>query len=190
MTSGGPGEPAAFGGDPNGDMSPKTPVRSGNGVVVDGFDAPDSGVAPLAFACVVGVGVDALRRGPPCKPPSRVRDPERTGHDTSRSKKLATDGDSGESEPDGGGGVGDIGEAARRDPLACPERAFERDRREVFGVKDPAPRLNSTFLPGAAVSSASIGEPGGDFADMSKPSGPDGTQVWSPRSPSPSSEEE
>ena len=179
MTSGGPGEPAAFGGDPNGDISPKTPVRSGNGVVVDGFDAPDSGVAPLAFACVVGVGVDALRRGPPCKPPSRVRDPERTGHDTSRSKKLATDGDSGESEPDGGGGVGDIGEAARRDPLACPERAFERDRREVFGVKDPAPRLNSTFSPDEV------------FEDMSKPSaGPDGTQVRSPRSLSPSSEEE
>jgi hypothetical protein len=99
-------------------------------------------------------------------------------------KKSATDGDSGDSEPAAAGGVVGIGEAARRDPLACPERALERDRRELFGVKDPAPRLNSTV-----VGSASIGEPGGDGKDMSKPSGPDGTEVWSPRSPSPSSAE-
>ena len=178
MTSGGPVKPAAFGSDPNGDMSPTTPVRSGNGVVVDSFDAPDSGVAPLAFACVVDTGVNALRRGPPCKPPSRARDPERTGHDSSL-KKLAIEGDSGDCEPDGGGGDDDIREAARRDPLACPERALERSRREFFGVKDPAPRLNSTFSPDEV------------FEDMSKPSaGPDGTQVRSPRSLSPSSEEE
>ena len=134
------------------------------------------------------MGVDALRRGPPSEAASRVRDPGRVGHDT-LSNKL-NEGDSGDSEPAVGGGVVGIGEAARRDPLVCPERAFERGRRDFFGVKDPAPRLNPTFSPGAFVSSASIGEPGGDFEDTSKPSGPDGTQVGSPRSPSPSSEEE
>jgi hypothetical protein len=68
-------------------------------------------------------------------------------------KKSATDGDSGDSEPAAlVGGVVGIGEAARRDPLACPERALERDLDlELFGVKDPAPRLNSTFSPGAVV---------------------------------------
>ena len=181
----GSGEPAAFGSGPNGDASPTTPALFLNGVAVDA--GIDSGV-PLALACVTDVGVDALRRGPPSEAASRVRDPGRTGHDT-LSNKL-NEGDSGDSEPAVGGGVVGIGEAARRDPLVCPERAFERGRRDFFGVKDPAPRLNSTFSPGAFVSSASIGEPGGDFEDTSKPSGPDGTQVGSPRSPSPSSEEE
>ena len=119
-----------------------------NGVAVDA--GIDSGV-PLALACVAGAGVDALRRGPPSEAASRVRDPDARA--TTRYRISSTKATPATPNPPSAAASSASAKPRVATLWCAPNARSNAERRDFFGVKDPAPRLNSTFSPGAFVSS-------------------------------------